>query len=99
MKSEVDKFDIGKLRTTPDVLSKLSNVVENVVKKISTRTTDTSTFVKKAEYNTKIEEIEKEISDHAIYVTTQEFNKIIADNFTARLAQTKLTTKMILLIS
>ena len=34
MKSKADKFDIGKLKTTPVDLSKLSNVVKNdVVKK------------------------------------------------------------------
>ena len=38
LKSKVDKLDIGKLKTTPADLSKLSNVVKNNV-------------VKKTEYN------------------------------------------------
>ena len=31
--------------------------------------------------------------DHAKYITTEEFNKLTADNFTARLAQANLPSK------
>ena len=31
--------------------------------------------------------------DHAKYITTEEFNKLTADNFTARLAQANLASK------
>ena len=40
----------------------------------------------KADCNTKINEIEKIITghDHDKYITTQEFDKLTSDNFTAR---------------
>ena len=48
LKTEVDKIDIDKLKTTPDDLAKLSNVVKNDV-------------VKKTGYNTKVSDIETQI--------------------------------------
>ena len=52
-------------------------------------------LVKKADYNTKVNEIEKEITDHKHdeYITTSEFNMLTAENFAARLAQVNLVTK------
>ena len=49
---------------------------------------DVSGLVKKAEYNTKISEIENKVNDHNHdkYVTTPEFNTLAADIFNARLA-------------
>ena len=46
-----------------------------------------SNLVKTADYNTKIDEIEKEITDdnREKYITTSEFSKLISDNFAARL--------------
>ena len=43
--------------------------------------------VKKADYNTKISETKKEILDHNYdkCITTQEFNKLTANNFAAKL--------------
>ena len=106
LKSKVGKLDIGKLETTPVDLSKLSDVVKNdVVKKTeyselvkkfnNISTTDTSNLVKKTDYNTKNIEIENKMNDHddAKYVPTQEFNKLTADNFTARLIQANLASK------
>ena len=49
LKSEVDKIDIDKLKTTPTDLAKLSNVVNNDV-------------VKKTDYNTKVTSIETQIA-------------------------------------
>ena len=50
----------------------------NYFKKVNAiQTTDTSDLVKKADYNTKIGEIEKKILDHDHsnkYITTKEFN-------------------------
>ena len=50
---------------------------------------------KKQNYNTKISEIEKKLTDydHNKFVTTPEFNNSVARVFTARLAQTDLVTK------
>ena len=85
MKTKVDKLDIGKLETTPVDLGKLSNVVKNDVVKNTeydelvknanpVQTTDTSDSVKKIDFNTKINEIEKKITDHDYsnkYINTQ----------------------------
>ena len=52
-------------------------------------------MVKKTDYNTKISEIEKKPTDHNHdkYITTPEFNKLIGENFAARLKQANLITK------
>ena len=50
---------------------------------------------KKTDYNTKVSEIEKKITDrdHDKYITTLEFNKLTVENFIARLAQANLASK------
>ena len=47
------------------------------------------------DYNTKFNEITKEINDHENdkYITTPEFNKLTAESFTAILAQANLASK------
>ena len=54
-----------------------------------------SNLVKKTDYNTKVIEIEKKISDHGLdkYIATPEFNNLTAENFAARLAQANLARK------
>ena len=54
-----------------------------------------SNLVKKSDYNTKISETEKKITgqDHDKYITTPGFNKLTAENVTARLAQVDLASK------
>ena len=54
-----------------------------------------SSLVKKINYNTKITEIEKKVTDHSYdkYITTPEFITLAADVFNARLAQANLVTK------
>ena len=49
LKTEVDKIDTDKLKTTPDDLAKLTNAIENDV-------------VKKTDYNTKVTSIEAQIA-------------------------------------
>ena len=49
IKAEVDKIDIGKLKTAPTDLAKLTNAVEN-------------DLVKKTVYNTKVTSIESQIA-------------------------------------
>ena len=49
LKTEVDKIDVDKLKTTPIDLAKLSNVVKNNV-------------VKKTDYNAKVISIERQIA-------------------------------------
>ena len=106
MKSKVAKLDVDKLVAVPVDLSKLSDAVKsNVVKKTENdelvkkvytfKTTDTSNLVTKTDCNTKINEIGKKITDydHDKYITTQEFNKLTAEDITARLAQANLAGK------
>ena len=54
-----------------------------------------SNFVKKTDYNTKISELEKKLTDHNHdkYIAMSEFNILAADVFNARLAQANLITK------
>ena len=99
-----EKTDVDKLKAVPTDFSKLSDIVKSEVakmteydelKKVSAvQATDTSDYVKKADYNTKTSEIGKKILDvdHDKYITTQEFDKI-KENFAARLREAKLATK------
>ena len=50
---------------------------------------------KKTDYNTKLTEIEKKLTDHNHdkYITTPAFNELTAKNIAARLAQANLVTK------
>ena len=52
-------------------------------------------MLKKTNYNNKITEIEKKLTDHNQdkYITTLEFNKLTAENFAARLKQAKRVIK------
>ena len=99
LKSKVDKLNVGKLETTPADLSKLSNAVKNdVVEKTeynafaknadAVQTTNTNILVKKIDYNSKLNGIKKNTDhDHSNkYISTQDFNKLTSQNFTARLA-------------
>ena len=49
----------------------------------------------KTDYNTKVNEIEKKITDlsHDKYITTPEFNKLTVENFAAKLAHPNLVEK------
>ena len=49
LKTEIDKIDVDKLKTTPTDLAKLTNVVKNDV-------------VKKTDYNTRVTSIESQIA-------------------------------------
>ena len=56
---------------------------------------DVSNLVNKTDYNTKVTEIENKLTDHNHdkYIDTQEFNKLNANVFNARLVQANLITK------
>ena len=62
---------------------------------VENKITHVNKLVKKTDYNTKINKIEKIITsdNHVKYITTPEFNKLTAENFTGRLAQANLATK------
>ena len=74
-KTEVDKLDIEKLAPVPVDLSKLSDVVKNVVEKAvydklvaKVNNIDTSDFVLKAKYQTDKTELEKKIPNVTDFV-------------------------------
>ena len=61
LKTEVDKIDTDKLKTVPDDLAKLSNVVKNeIVKKTDFSADD---YVKKTKFSpdTKIDKVDKKV--------------------------------------
>ena len=64
------------------------SAVENKIPSISN-------LVKKTDYGTKISEIDKKLTDHEHheYIATPEFNKLTAENFSARLSQANLIKK------
>ena len=66
-----------------------STAVENKIPYVS------SLVKKKINYDTKISELEKKLTDHNHdkYITTPEFNTLAADVFNARLAQANLIIK------
>ena len=68
----------------------------NQLKKVNNiTTTDTRNLSKKTEYNTKINEIETDVTDHNHdkYITTQKINTLTSENFAARLAEVNLVSK------
>ena len=54
-----------------------------------------SNFVKKTDYNTNVNEIQKRITshDHSKYITTQAFNKLTSEIFASILAQANLANR------
>ena len=56
---------------------------------------DVSSLVKKTNCDTKISELEKELTDHdhEKYISTPKFNTLAASVFNAKLAQANLITK------
>ena len=83
LKTEVDKLDIGKLKTVPVDLSKLSNVVKNVIKKTEynklvnkVNNIDTSGFILKTKYDADKLELEKKIPDTSNLVKKSDYNTI-----------------------
>ena len=94
LKSEVDKIDIDKLKTVPNDLAKLSNVVKNdVVKKTVYNTLktkvdaiDTSGFVTRTKFTTdtnalddKIDKVEKKIPDVSLLATKSSVTYLITE--------------------
>ena len=82
LKTEVDKIDTDKLKTVPDDLAKLSNVVKNeVVKKTDFRADD---YVKKTKFSgdinsldDKIDKVEKKIPDVSSLETKRNVTTLI----------------------
>ena len=69
--------------------------IKNALKVVENKIPSVSNLVKKTNYETKISELEKKVTDHNHdkYVTTPEFNTSAANVFNARLAKANLITK------
>ena len=94
LKTEVDKIDTDKLKTVPDDLAKLSNVVKNDIAKKTTYNTlknkvnaiDTSGFVTRTKFTTdtnalgdKIDKAEKKIPDISGLATKSSVTRLIIE--------------------
>ena len=64
------------------------------IREVENKVPDTISLVATIVLDTKISEGESKILDHAKYITTQEFNKITVGNFSARLKQANLVSKI-----
>ena len=88
------------LKSKTNWIRKQIPVVSNLATKtaltaVENKIPSVSSLVKKTDYDTKISELEKKLTDHNHdkYITTPEFNTLAADVFNARLAQASLITK------
>ena len=70
---------------TTTALTTVENKIPNV-----------SNLIKKSDYNAKLNETEKKITDHDHdkYITNSEFNKLTSENFAVRLKQEDLASKI-----
>ena len=103
-KSELEKkvpdgSDLVKKSKLTELENKILDVsglaTKTALTAVENKIPDVSSLVKKTNYDTKISELEKKLTDHNHdkYITTPEFNTLAADVFNARLAQANLITK------
>ena len=87
---------------TNATLNAKTNEIKNKIPSITNFATTTTLNAKINEVNvtnlatsttTALTAVENKIPDHGIYITTLEFNKLIAENVSSRLAQTNLGSK------
>ena len=73
----------------------LSNWIESALNPIENKVPNFSSLVKKTDYDIKVGEAEKKLTDHSHnkYVTTSEFNTFTEEIFAAKLTQANLITK------
>ena len=86
----------AKLTELENQIPDISNLATKIaLTTVENKIPDVSNLVNKTDYNTKITEIENKLTshNHDKYIDTQEFNKLAADVFNARLAQAKSITK------
>ena len=78
-----------------------SLAIKSALTAIENKIPDFSSLVKKSNYDTKISELEKKLTDHNHdkYITTPDYNTLAADIFNARLVQANLITKKILMLN
>ena len=85
-----------------DFNSKVTKTTSSALTAVKNKIPDFISLIKKTDYNTKISQIECEINNHNNdkYITTPEFNTMVASVFNARLAaQTDLIKKRNLMLN
>ena len=104
-KTELEKKipDVSNLVKKKKKLTELENRIPDVsslarktaLTAVENKIPSVSSLVKKTDYDTKITETEKKLTDHNhdTYITSREFNTLAPDVFNARLAQTNSITK------
>ena len=101
LKTKADDLDIRNMKTVPVNLKKISDVEDSgVVKNTKFNTPEVKNkmpgngcWVTTNVSNRKISEVENKIPDSTKYITIQEFNKLTAEIFAARLKQVDLENK------
>ena len=101
-----DHLRISGLVKKTDYDAKITEIEGKIpdVSSLATKTTlttvenkipSTSKLLKKADYNTKVTDIKNKLNNHNHdkYITTPEFNILVADVFNATIAQANLITK------
>ena len=63
------------------------------ISEVEDKIPDTRSLVTTTVLDTKIGEVENKVLHHAKYITTQEFHKLIAENFAARITQANIVSK------
>ena len=85
-----------KMLTLENKIPSISGLVANsALTAVENKTASVSNLVRKIDYETKVSEMEKKLTDHKHdkYITTPEFNKLTAEDFAERLSQADLITK------
>ena len=70
-----------------------ATVLNTNISEVENKIPGTSSLVTTTVLNTKITEVENKIPDNSKYITTQEFPKLTAEHFAARLKQVDLVNK------
>ena len=86
----------AKLTELENKIPDISNLAaKTALTPVENKIPSVSSLVKKTDYNTKITEVENKLNNHnhGKYITTPEFNTLVADASNARLAQANLITK------
>ena len=82
------------IKKIPDTNGLVTTFVLNVkISEVENKILDTSSLSTTTVLYTKINEVENKIPDLVKYITTPQFNKLTAENFTARLKQADLVSK------
>ena len=80
----------AKINEVKGELPRITNLAaKTALNAVENKRNSVSNLVKRTDYNTKINKIEKKITDHnhEKYITTPEFNKLASKNFAAILKQ------------